>query len=222
MKMKASKAVVFDMDGVLFDTERVCRDSWVAVAGQYGITDMDRTFPQCIGRNRAGSEQVIRERYGEDFPYDEFREKASEHFWRTLEEQGPPKKKGVSEILAFLKENGWKVGLASSTARESVLRHLEKEGIADSFSVVVGGDQILHSKPDPDIYLLACRELGVDPGETFAIEDSYHGIHAANRAGMRPIMVPDLLPATEEMESLCEVIKEDLLQVKEYFENWQA
>lgn len=215
------KAVVFDMDGVLFDTERVCRDCWVKASREYGIHNMAQVFPLCIGRNRAGSEQVMRENYGEAFPYDEFRQKATELFWKTLEEEGNPWKKGVGEILKFLSENGWKVGLASSTSREGVLRHLEKEGLLPYFSVVVGGDQILRSKPDPDIYLLACRELGTDPAKTFAIEDSYHGIRAARRAGMMPIMVPDLLPATEEMEELCVVIKEDLLQVKEYLENWQ-
>ena len=215
------KAIVFDMDGVLFDTERVCRDCWVTISEEYGIRDMFEVFPLCIGRNRLGSGEVMREHYGEDFPYDEFREKASQLFWKTLEEQGNPWKKGVKEILDFLKEKNWRVGLASSTGREAVLRHLEKEGLRDYFSVVIGGDQIVNSKPAPDIYLLACRELGADPKETFAIEDSYHGIRSAYRAGMKPIMVPDLLPVTEEMEELCEVIKEDLLQVKEYLEHWQ-
>jgi len=215
------KAIVFDMDGVLFDTERVCRDCWVTIAEEYGIRDMFEVFPLCIGRNRLGSGEVIREHYGDGFPYDEFREKASQLFWKTLEEHGNPWKKGVKELLDFLKTENWRVGLASSTRREAVLRHLEKEGLKDYFSVVIGGDQIVNSKPAPDIYLLACRELGVDPEETFAVEDSYHGIRSAHRAGMRPIMVPDLLPATEEMEGLCEVIKEDLLQVKEYLEHWQ-
>lgn len=210
------KAVVFDMDGVLFDTERLCMDSWVAVAAERGIPDMEKVFPLCIGRNMTDSEQIIRDRYGEDFPYEHFRREASQWFWREIEEHGQPMKPGVEELLSYLRENGWRIGLASSTNRASVLKHLEKAGIREFFSEVIGGDQILHSKPEPDIYLLACSRLGVEPKETYAIEDSYNGIRSANRAGMRPVMVPDMLPPTKEMEELCCAIFENLLQVKEY------
>lgn len=210
------KAVVFDMDGVLFDTERLCMDSWVAVAAKRGIPDMEKVFPLCIGRNMTDSEQIVRDRYGEDFPYEQFRRDASRWFWREIEEHGQPMKPGVDELLSYLRENGWRIGLASSTNRASVLKHLERAGIGEYFSEVIGGDQILHSKPEPDIYLLACSRLGVNPKETYAIEDSYNGIRSANRAGMRPIMVPDMLPPTEETEALCCVICENLLQVREY------
>ena len=212
------KAVVFDMDGVLFDTERVCRDSWILVAKEDGLEGMEEVFPQCIGRNSTDTERIVKARYGEDFPYAQFREQTSKVYWDIIESEGHPIKKGVFEVLSFLKENGFKVGLASSTKREMVLAHLKQAGIESHFQVVVGGDQIVHSKPEPDIYLLACRELGTAPQETYAIEDSYNGIRSAARAGMPPIMVPDLLPPTEEMEKLSEVILDDLLGVKAYLQ----
>lgn len=210
------KAVVFDMDGVLFDTERLCMDSWTAVAAECGIPDMEKVFLLCIGRNATDSERIVRDRYGEDFPYEQFRREASRWFWREIEEHGQPMKPGVCELLTYLRENEWRIGLASSTNRASILRHLEKAGIREYFSEVIGGDQILHSKPEPDIYLLACSRLGVTPKETYAIEDSYNGIRSANRAGMRPIMVPDMMPPTEEMQALSCTVCESLLQVKEY------
>ena len=108
------------------------------------------------------------------------------------------------------------MGLASSTNRDTVIRHLEQAGILSYFSAIIGGDEIIHSKPEPDIYLLACEKLGVKPEETYAIEDSYYGIISAYRAGMRPIMVPDLLPPTEEMRQISESILEDLIQVRDY------
>lgn len=213
------RAVVFDMDGVLFDTERLCKDSWVAIAGEKEIPDMEEVFPLCIGRNVTDSRDIIMEHYGETFPYETFRKEASEWFWREIEEKGLPIKKGVLELLEYLKKKGYRIGLASSSNRASVMRHLERAKIQEFFSEVIGGDQILHSKPEPDIYLLACEKLGVEPGEAYAIEDSYNGIRSAFRAGMKPVMVPDLLPATEEMRELSRVICEDLLQVKDYLES---
>ena len=212
------KAVVFDMDGVLFDTERVCMESWVAVAERLGMKGMAEVFPSCIGRNAADDEMIIKEHYGMDFDYVGFRKLASEEFWKRIEEKGRPIKKGVRELLAYLKAEGWKVGLASSTHHDSVMRRLEEAGLAEYFSNVIGGDEIVHSKPEPEIYLKSCEKLGVDPRETYAIEDSYNGIRSASAAGMKPIMVPDLLPPTEEMRTLSTVILKDLLEVMAYFQ----
>ena len=121
--------VVFDMDGVLFDTERLCQDSWLAVAEENGLPGMKEIFPQCIGLNANDSRRIVMNAYGEDFDYEGFREQASVWFWDYIEKNGLPMKPGVRELLDWLKENGWTVGLASSTRRSSVLNHLEQAGI---------------------------------------------------------------------------------------------
>lgn len=221
-----TKAVVFDMDGVLFDTERLCQDSWIEVANRRGLPDMEIIFPKCIGRNANDSRQIVLEAYGADFDYEVFRREASDWFWKYLEENGLPVKEGVRELLNWLKEQGWRIGLASSTRRSSVISHLEQAGIKDFFEEIITGDMVEHSKPLPDIYLLACRKLMVDPAETYAIEDSPNGIRSAYRAGMKPIMVPDLLSPDEEMEQLSTCIFSGLLDVLDYFrsqedERWQ-
>ena len=129
-----------------------------------------------------------------------------------------PKKPGVCELLEYLKTRGVKIGLATSTREKVVLKELKDGGILPFFDVIVCGDMVKRSKPDPDIYLEACSRLHVRPSECFAIEDSYNGIRAACRAGMKAIMVPDLAKPTEEMEKLAERILPSLHEVKEYFE----
>lgn len=210
------KSVIFDMDGILFDTEKLCMDSWIVTADKYGYPDMDVIFPKCIGTNANDSRQIVLNHYGADFGYDAFKQEASVWFWDYIEKNGLPIKPGVKELLAWMKEENWKIGLASSTKRSSVLRCLEKAGILDYFSVVITGDMVEHSKPLPDIYLLACRELGVNPVGTYAIEDSPNGIRSAHAAEMTPIMVPDMIAPTPEMEELSSIILPDLFAVLEH------
>ena len=135
-----------------------------------------------------------------------------------MKENGLPIKPGVPEILRWLKDAGYTVGLASSTRSSSVFGHLEQSGFRDYFQTVVTGDMVEHSKPRPDIYLLACRELGVEPEQAYAIEDSPNGIRSAHAAGMRPIMVPDMIAPDEEMRKLSFLIRKDLFEVLEYLQ----
>ena len=207
------KAVIFDMDGVLFDTEAVCMQAWMEVAEKWGLPKMEEVFPLVIGLNANDSRQVVFDAYGEDFDYPLFREHTAAWFRDYVGKNGIPVKPGVREILEWLKSAGYAVGLASSTKRESVLSHLKHTGLDDYFSVVVGGDMVEHSKPRPDIYLLACGQLGVSPAEAYAIEDSPNGIRSAHAAGMRPIMVPDMIAPDDEMKGLSFRIMKDLREV---------
>ena len=113
-----------------------------------------------------------------------------------------------------MKNAGIPIGLASSTRLAAVEKELKDAGLYDYFQVVVGGDLLKKSKPEPDIYLMACEKMGVDPKDAFAIEDSYNGIRSAYRAGMHPLMVPDLLPPTEEMREMSDMIAGDLLELQ--------
>lgn len=210
------KAVVFDMDGVLFDTERLCMESWDMIAGEHGICDMETIFMQCVGRNANDTKTLILNHYGQDFPYDDFCIETSKWFRQQIERNGMPIKTGVRELLDYLREEDYQIGLASSTKKASVISHLTDAGIRDYFSVIIGGDMVEHSKPRPDIYLLACEQMQVSPEETYAVEDSPNGIRSAHAAGMQPIMVPDLIAPDEEMERLSSHIFKDLLEVKKF------
>ena len=129
-----------------------------------------------------------------------------------------PLKPGIKELLVYLKENGYKVGVASSTREAVVSRQLVDAGLREYFDNLTCGDMLERSKPEPDIYLMACEKLGVKPEEAIAIEDSYNGIRSAYRAGVFPIMVPDLMHPDEEMRELAGQIFESLFDVKKWLE----
>lgn len=207
------KAVIFDMDGVLFDTEKLCMDSWVAVAGAAGMPDMEEFFPSCIGRNLTDTKELFREFYGDIYDFEHFRRQASSWFHDYVDQKGVPVKKGVNQLLDFLCRYGYRIGLASSTSRPSVEELLQQAGIRHYFQSLTTGDMVEHSKPEPDIYLMACESLGVSPGEAMAIEDSPNGIRAAYSAGMIPVMVPDLIAPDQEMRDKSVLICGDLLEV---------
>lgn len=212
------KAVIFDMDGVLFDTEKLCMDSWIAVAGEQGIPDMETFFPSCIGRNLTDTKALFRDFYGDVYDYERFRKQASIWFHNYIEQKGLPVKKGVRELLDFLQRGGYDIGLASSTSRPSVEGHLVRAGIREYFQSLTTGDMVEHSKPCPDIYLMACKSVGVDPAWAIAIEDSPNGIRAAYSAGMIPVMVPDLIAPDQEMREKSVLICRDLLEVMRFLD----
>ena len=210
------EAVVFDMDGVLFDTERLCMETWQEFADEKGIEDIETAMLGCIGLNRTDTKQFLLDFYGEDFPYEELRVTVSARMQKKMEKEIPILP-GVVELLDYLVEKKVKIGLASSSRCEVITSHINRAGIEKYFEVIVGGDMIEHSKPLPDIYLIACEKLAVAPEKCYAIEDSFNGIRSAYSAGMKAIMVPDLVAPTPEMEEKAYVILPSLFAVKEWF-----
>lgn len=215
--LQSDISVIFDMDGTIFDTERLVLDCWERVGETHGIPDIREVFMRCIGTNKIRTQEIVFAHYGEDFPYEKFSEESSVLFHETADKEGIPVKPGAGELMKYLSEKKIPMGLASSTRLAVVTQELQAAGLYEYFQVVVGGDLLKNSKPAPDIYLMTCERMGVLPGNTYAIEDSYNGIRSAHSAGMHPIMVPDLTPATEEMRDLSEAVFADLFQVMEYF-----
>ncbi len=213
-----AEAIVFDMDGVIFDSERGCLNVWQELADENHLSDMENVFRQCIGTTVVKTRQILKDNYGEDFDVEYFQHEASVRFHQRFDHGMLPVLKGAREILSFLKDRGFKVGLASSTREATVRMQLSEAGLIDYFDNITCGDMLKVSKPAPDIYLLACKNLGVNPTESFAIEDSINGIRSAFNAGMKPIMVPDLIMPTDEMKEKAYAIFDDLLEAKAFFE----
>ena len=213
---KKFEAVVFDMDGVIFDSERGVMLCWGELAEKYGIKDIEKNVLACTGTTMARTREIMLEAYGENFTYDEYAKEASRMFHERYDGGRLPMKPGVVELLEYLKKQGKKIALASSTRRQTVVNELSDAHIIDYFDAIICGDMVERSKPAPDIFLKACEELGVEPESAYAIEDSYNGIRAAYNGGLMPIMVPDLLPANDEMYEKAVCVKENLIEVIDY------
>lgn len=209
-------AIVFDMDGVLIDSERLVLQAWRHVGEELGISGLEELFYRAIGTTHAHTATLFAEAYGDSVDYPGFRDRVRSYFYDVLTVNGAPLKTGVIELLDWLKSEGWRVGLASSSREVAVRLNLERTGLLSYFQVIVAGDMLKVSKPAPDIYLRACAELGVAPASAFAVEDSYNGVRAAHAAGMHTVMVPDMVPATEEMRALAETVLPDLLHVRDW------
>ena len=209
--------VLFDMDGVIFDTEHLAVRVWKKAAEELGIPDVEQVFYSCIGTTLVRTREILRAHYGEDFPQEQFDRCVRKHYFEHYDRFGLPVKTGAEETLAFLKGKNVPLAIASSTRSEMVRRELQDAGLLTYFDAVVGGDLVTHSKPHPEIFLRAAETLNAKPAEAFVIEDSYNGIRAAAAAGMHPLMVPDMLPPTEEIRSLAERIFPSLHEVRAFF-----
>ena len=207
------QAVVFDMDGVIFDTERLVIEFWKEVAKKHNIPNVEHTCIQCLGTNRVRTREIFLENYGADFPFDPYRAEVTELFNTHYKGVPLPTKPGVRELLSYLQEQDIKVGLASSTAQHLVRDEIGTAGLLPYFQTLVCGDMVEHSKPAPDIFLKACEILNADPTKSIAIEDSFNGIRSAHCACMTPIMVPDQVQPTDEIRALAFHVMPSLLDV---------
>lgn len=209
------RAVIFDMDGVVFDTERIYRGAWRQAADDIGgVSDIDGDVAVCTGRNHADVRTHFLGKYGEDFPYDLLMERRAVHIGEVLAEKGLPLKPGVPEIFDWLHENGFAVALATSTNEKRTRDYMERSGIGDRFDVIVTGNLVEHSKPHPDIYLKACGLLGVKPSESIAVEDSPNGLISGHAAGMVTVMIPDLIPFSDALSPVVTHVLPDMNALK--------
>lgn len=155
-----------------------------------------------LGFNGTKRREFFLDLCGQDFPYDEFLELYRSLYFDRVRKEGIPAKEGLHETLEVLKKLGIRMGVATSSSRENTLKNLEREQISGYFQTVITGDMIQHGKPEPDIYLEACRKLGAEPQDAIALEDAINGIKAAARAGMMPVMIPDLIKDTTEVDDI--------------------
>ncbi len=209
------KGVVFDMDGLMFDSERLINMGWHYACEQAGFSISDDVILKTLGIDLENTKRVFLEELGSDLDYDSLDRVRVEFMKQYLEEKGVPYKPGLFELLDYLKANGYKMTVATSTAGDQAAHLLEKAGVLSYFGKIVCGDDIVHGKPEPDIYLQACRNIGFLPEECMALEDSPMGILAAYRAGMRPVMIPDLIRPEKPTKKLLYALLNDLTEVIE-------
>ena len=211
-------SVIFDMDGVILDTETLVQKAWGILGERHGIPDLAEAIKTCTGARREERQEMLKKYYHDpDFPAKELMAESSKIFF-SLYDKKLPLKEGASECLHALKDRGVPIAVASSTRFSVVREQLAAVELYDLFDAVVCGDMVTHSKPHPEIFLTAAERLHADPADCFVIEDSYNGVRAGHAAGMRTVMVPDLLPPTPEIEALCEAVLPSLTGFIAYFE----
>ena len=207
------RAVVFDMDGLLVDTEAMSKDAMTVAARQQGVELPHELFVRMVGLNFATSGAIVAEHFGPGFDVPAFQAESTRLF-RAAGDIGVALKSGVVELLDLLDELKLPRAIATSSPHHDVERNLGRHGLRERFDAVVAGGDYPRSKPFPDPFLTAAEALGIDPGHCLALEDSHNGIRAAHGAGMMAVMVPDLLEPDEEMHALCVRIIESLHEVR--------
>ncbi|MBI9017688.1 MAG: HAD family phosphatase [Phycisphaerae bacterium] len=210
-----NKAVIFDMDGLIMDSERVARLCWQRAANDMGYHIDDITFDNMTGANAHGVSLVLFDALGADLDYQNLKSTASSYIFDYVDNPGIPIKSGFAELMEFIKANDIPCALATSTYRQMAIYKLKASDIVDDFDAIICGDQVEKSKPAPDIFLKAASMLAIDPQDCIVLEDSANGIKAAKAAGMKAIMIPDLVKPTDEIMALTDMILTNLKEVIE-------
>jgi HAD superfamily hydrolase (TIGR01509 family) len=212
-------AVIFDMDGLMFDTERLALEAWKEVGKSAGFNMTDEIILASVGMNERDTEKIMKLHYGEDFHFAELRRQTVQYIKDYVKSNGMPVKAGLYEILDFLNAKGIKTAVATSTERIRAEEHINSCNILDRFNTIVCGDEVDRGKPEPDIFLLAAKKLECKPEECIVLEDSENGVKAAYKAGMKPIMIPDLIIPKDEIKILTHKVLDSLNHVIVYIES---
>lgn len=197
------KAAIFDMDGLMIDSESVFVWGFAQAGQDLGYKNIETVCKKTIGVTSAMTKEIFLQYYGTDFDYEGLQRLGRKYIGSYYEKNGVPIKEGLFSLLEFLKTSHFKLAVATSTRQESAEKTLfQKTRIGFYFDAVVYGDMLARSKPAPDIYLTAAQRIDIEPSRCYAFEDSINGVKSAYTAGMKVIMVPDLIPPTDEIRPM--------------------
>lgn len=207
------KGAIFDQDGLMFDTEKIWRESWTAVAAELGSQVPEGFGKEICGGSGEGTVRTVK-KYFPELDAEDYITRARQRTYRKQQEH-LPEKPGLHELLQFFRENGVKMVVASSCRKDQIICNVEKAGIKDYFVDIVSGQEVVNGKPAPDIFIKAAGKLGLAPEDCYVFEDSYNGIRAGHAAGCYTVMVPDLIEPDEEMSGLYDACVGSLLEARD-------
>ncbi len=208
---------IFDMDGLIFDTERLFMTTKDGVMKEYGYTQQKDDYIHTLGTCGQQLLDILHNLYGNDYPAEEISQKCRTLVTEKIRRDGPPVKPGIPELLAWFASNNIPCCVASSTKHNIVVEYLRLAKLDKYFAFVIGGDQVQRSKPNPDIFLAACQQAGIKPEHSLVLEDSENGILAASNANISVVCIPDLKVPSEEIAKKAVAIVPDATAVISYF-----
>lgn len=212
------KGAIFDMDGLMIDTEKLYLRYWKQSAADFGYDMRDEHVYAIRSLARKYSIPMLKGFFGEEFPTEEVRAHRTELINAHVEKNGIELKKGLFQLIDYLQDRGVKLAVATATPRERTMLYLSKIGAAERFDAIICGDMVTVGKPDPEIYLTAARELGLPAEECAAFEDSPNGLKAARSAGCKVIMIPDMTQPQPEDKPFYDAVYSSLDEAIAFFE----
>ena len=210
------KAVIFDMDGLMINSERVTFEGYQLVMRKLGLSISEDFYKQLLGKTLPTAYQIFYNEYGDDFPMEQVLNDVHQYMADLFDQEGVPLKKGLLELLIYLKENNYKTIVATSSTRKRVDHILGLADIIKYFDDSICGDEVTHGKPHPEVFLRACEKLGVNPSDAIVLEDSEAGIQAAYSGNSDVICIPDMKYPEQEFEKMTTKILDSLDQVIDF------
>ncbi len=217
-QLRALEAVVFDMDGLMFDSERIVQMSWNKAGEVLGYGQLGENIYHTLGFNLQKRAAYFKNKYGKEFPFEKFLKEYRKFYWNYVKRHGLPIKMGLHELLSFLKNKNIKMAIATSSSDTSAKNNISQAEIAHYFDAIISGNMVKKSKPFPEIYQIACKQLNVLPEHAMALEDAPNGLRAAHAAGMMAVMIPDLLEDSSTIDNILFAKKKNLLEVRNWLE----
>lgn len=214
------RGAIFDMDGTLFDTEKLYRQAWLDVAAEFGEEPSPALAAAVSGTNLGEYTQQIIRKFYPNIDVEKYIARVLE-VAREVPEKNLELMTGVEEILNFFKSAGVVMAIASAAPVEVIEKNLAKKNLRGYFKALTGGDEVINGKPAPDIFLLAAKKLNLPPSDCYIFEDSFNGIRSANASGGAAIMIPDTVQPTDEIKNLCAAIFPNLNEARRAIEEEQ-
>lgn len=209
-------AVIFDMDGLMLDTERLAQQAWQQAGAELGYSLPDEIYRQAIGRTAQATAEIFRAHLGLESPFEAIYQRKQTYYHNAIEEGRVARKHGLLELLELLDQRTLPKAVATSTARPLALQKLAATALLDRFPTIVCGNEVPNGKPAPDIFLAAAAKLDIAPAHCLVLEDSPAGIRAAHAAGMIPILIPDLVTPPPEICALAYKVVSSLHDVRSW------
>lgn len=211
------KGIIFDMDGLMIDSERIINRAVVKAGREMGLADIESVSLRTIGTSNVRTREIYTSVYGEDFGFDRLMDLKHRYIDEMIGDGGFPPKEGIHDILEYVTKKGYIISVGSSTREWAVKEFLGKIGVSEYFDIFVCGDMGFRSKPCPDIFLACAEKMGIAPEDCFVLEDSPNGIRAAFAAGMKPVMIPDMIAPEEDILPMLYALKGSLKEAMELF-----